>query len=224
MGRAKLLNLRGERARLWSEDEKEILRKLYPDKKVSINEICRLVNRSRYAVLIQAQYLGINRPVHDHEWTTKENNYLKKYYDKKSYKKIADHLGVTHSAVSHQVNRLGLKLRERGRLWTEEEKEFIRQNYKKIPTREIAKYLNRSMNSIINSAGPLGISAGRPLPWSEKEKEYMKTHYGHIPPEEISSVLGRSTQAVIGMAMKLKLTKRRKNSSKKNNPGIYARN
>ncbi|MEW6702079.1 MAG: hypothetical protein AB1298_05115, partial [Bacteroidota bacterium] len=88
VGRAKFLKLRGQRAELWSEKEKNILRELYPDRKNSIAEICNVLKRTRYAVLQQAQYLKINRPVHDHEWTRKEKNYLVKFFDKKSYKEI----------------------------------------------------------------------------------------------------------------------------------------
>ena len=107
------------------------------------------------------------------------------------------------------MNRLGLKLRNKGRLWTEEEKDFIRKNYKKIPTREIARLLNRNIDAIINSAGPLGISAGRPRPWTESEKKYLQENYGTTPLNEIVAFLGRSKQAIIAQAAKSNLTKKR---------------
>ncbi|GAB4287734.1 MAG: hypothetical protein Kow0098_04710 [Ignavibacteriaceae bacterium] len=62
IGRARLLNLTGTKADKWSDEEKEILRKFYHDRKVSLDEISRLVKRTKYAVLLQAQYLGLKRP------------------------------------------------------------------------------------------------------------------------------------------------------------------
>jgi len=124
---------------------------------------------------------------------------------------MAKELGLSLNAISHKAFRLGLKQREKGRPWTEEEKEYIRMNYRKIPTREIARKLNRSLDSIINSAGPLGISAGRPLPWSTEEKKYVIENYGKIPTQKIAENLRRSSTAVVAAAVKLNLTKKRVN-------------
>ena len=77
-----------------------------------------------------------------------------------------------------------------------------------MATKEIAFRLNRTVNSIINSAGPLGISAGRPIPWSDKEKDFLKSNYKHIPMEKISSALGRSALSITAMVSKLKLSQK----------------
>lgn len=110
---------------------------------------------------------------------------------------------------------MGLKTRIKGRPWSEEEKEFIKLNYKKIPTREIAAKLNRSIDAIINSAKPLGISAGMSRPWSDEEKDFVKNNYGKIAIEELSQKLKRSPLAISAAASKLNLTKKRKSRIKK---------
>jgi len=196
MARAKLLKLTGPKAASWSDAEKDILRSMYFDRKHSLDHISEKLSRTRYAVLLQAQVLGLKRPQHDHEWTEKEYQYLVDNFKTKSYREIAEDLGLTQSAVAHYANRSGLRQRERGRQWTEGEKEFVKHNYKKMLTKEIAQKLDRTVNSIITIVGKLGVSAGRPRPWSEDEKEYLKKYYGKISTEEISVKLGRSKQAI----------------------------
>lgn len=208
-GRAKMLNLTEPRSEYWSEKEKELLRELYPDRQNSLEYISGLLNRSRYAILLQAQVLGLKRPQHDHVWTKEEHQYLVKHHKTKSYKEIAQHLGLTVNAVSHHASRSGLQQRPPGRPWTEEEKDFVRQNYKILSTREIAAKLGRTVNAIITIVGPLGVSAGRSRPWSEEEKEYLRRHYGQIAPEKIAAKLDRTVKAIKSAAVKLKLTQPR---------------
>jgi hypothetical protein len=210
LARAHFLKLTEPRTVKWSQEEKNILSDLYPNRKNSLEQISKLLNRSYYAILLQAQTLGLKRPQHHHVWTKEEHDYLIKNFKIKDYGEIAKDLGLTHSAVAHMVNRSGLKLREKGRPWTEEEKDFIKQNYKKIPTKEIARRLNRTVNAIITIVGPLGVSAHRPTPWSDEEKEYLKKNYGHTPVKIISSELGRNKQSITAVAVKLNLTKKRK--------------
>lgn len=99
LGRARFLNLRGAKAKAWTEKEIDILRQMYPYRKHSLKEISQIINRTPYAILLKAQTLGINRPAHDHEWTKEERNYLIKNYKTKTYKEIAEDLGLTHSSV-----------------------------------------------------------------------------------------------------------------------------
>jgi hypothetical protein len=215
LGRARMLKLTGSRSSYWTEKEKDVLRELYSDRKNSLAKISKLTGRSKYAILFQAQVLGIKRPQHDHEWTKEEHQYFVKHRKKKSYKEIAEALGLTASAVNHHASRSGLLQRLPHRPWTEEEKEYVRQNYKTISAKEIAVKLDRSYNAIITIVGMLGVSAGRPRPWSEEEKNYVHKNYGHEPIEKIATVIGRSGQAVQGLAAKLKLTKPRKRRRKK---------
>ncbi|MBK6913970.1 MAG: hypothetical protein IPH11_10030 [Ignavibacteriales bacterium] len=93
MNRAKFLNLSAVKSPSWTEEEKNILRELYSDRKNALESISEKLNRSKYAVLLQAQVLGINRPRHDHEWTKEEIDYLKQNYQTKSYGEIASELG-----------------------------------------------------------------------------------------------------------------------------------
>lgn len=213
--RAGQLNLTGPRSQYWSEKEKELLRKLYPDRKNSLGHISGLLNRSRYAILLQAQALGLKRPQHDHLWTKKEHQYFVRNRKTKTYQQIARHLGLTVNAVSHHASRCGLQRRPPGRRWNEEEKEFVKRNYKQLPAREIAEKLGRSYNAIITIVGPLGVSAGRPRPWSEKEKEFLRTHYGRLPVDKIAAELGRTKGAVRAAAIKQGLAQPRGGRIKK---------
>ena len=207
---AKKLGLNDHAAAGWTEKEKNVLRKLYPDRKNSLADISKLINRTRSAILIQAQVIGIHRPPKDHMWTKEEHQYLVKHFKTKSYKEIAEDLGLTASAVGHHACRTGLQHRPKGRPWTDEEKEFIKLNYKKMPTREIAAKLNRSVDAIINLAGPLGISTGPSRIWSDQEKEFLTDNYKMISLKEIAQELNRTELAVMGAAVKLGLTTKRK--------------
>jgi hypothetical protein len=120
--RAKKFNLLGTRSPNWSEKEKDLLRALYADRKNSLEYISELLNRSRYAILLQAQVLGLKRPQHVHEWTKEEHRYFVMHRKTKSYKEIAQALGLTTSAVGHHASRSGFRRRPPGRPWMEEEK------------------------------------------------------------------------------------------------------
>jgi hypothetical protein len=210
IARARVLKLIDYKPEQWTEEERNMLRELYPGNKYSIEQVAEKLNKSRSAVVWQAHKQRIKRPDRGHEWTKKEKDYLHKHFRTKTYKEIAEHLGLTESAVSHKVYRLGLKHQEKGRPWAEEEKEFIKQNYKKIPTKEIAHQLNRTVNSIITVVGKLGVSDRRPRPWSEDEKKYVKKNYGNMPLQEIAKTLNRTEVAVNAAAIKLKLKRKRK--------------
>jgi hypothetical protein len=211
--RAKKLNLSGARPSYWSEEDENILRTMYPDRRNSLASISRLINRSPYAILLKAQTLKLRRPQKDHMWTKEEHRYFVQHRKTKTYREIAQALGLTESAVGHHASRSGFQQRPAGRLWTDEEKEYVKQNYKVIPTKEIAAKLGRSVNAIIAMVCPLGVSARRPRPWSEEEKKYVRDNYGRISRNDIAARLGRTISAVSEAARKLKLVKPRLRSA-----------
>lgn len=142
----------------WSEEDLDLLRKLWNDKKYSIDDVAAKLNKTRAATHFQAWKMGLRRPQVWRFWTKEEITYLRKNYKKKFYHEIAKDLGMTKYAILQKARRLGLRLKQSPRPWTAADDEYIRQNYRKIPTREIAEKLNRSLDGIINRAGPLGIS------------------------------------------------------------------
>jgi predicted DNA-binding protein YlxM (UPF0122 family) len=142
----------------WPEEDLNLLRELWGNKKFSIDEVAAKLNKTRAATHFQAWKMGLRRPQVWRFWTKEQVSYLRKNYKKKAYREIAKDLGITLPSVNQKARRLGLKLKQSPRPWTEADDEYIRQNYRKIPTREIAEKLNRSFDAIINRAGPLGIS------------------------------------------------------------------
>ena len=84
VGMAKNLGLIKAGPADWTEEERDVLRKLYSDRKNSLEEMSRLTGRTRAAILIQAQVLGLKRPPKEHMWTRKEHNYVAKHYAEKS--------------------------------------------------------------------------------------------------------------------------------------------
>lgn len=142
----------------WTEDDLNLLRVLWNDKRYSIDEVAEKLNKTRPATHFQAWKMGLRRPQVWRFWTKEQVSYLLKNYKKKTYRKIAKDLGISVPSVNQKARRMGLKLRKSPRAWTAADDEYIRQNYRKIPTREIAEKLDRSLDAIINRAGPLGIS------------------------------------------------------------------
>lgn len=193
----------------WTEEEKNKLRQLYPDRQYTIEQMVKMLGRPRYGILQQAYILKLHRPRPQHEWTEEETKYLAENYLTKSASEMAEDLGMTVSAVTHKIGRSGLKVREKGRSWSEEEKEYVKQNYKKIPTKDLAQRLNRTVNSIITIVGNLGVSESRPLSWSLEEKDFIIKNYGHLSIEEISKALRRSRNAIVAVASKFKLTNKK---------------
>src|SRR4030095_10790777 len=156
--KARQLKIFVPKPKKWSEEELNLLKKLWIDKKYSIDEVAAKLNKPRAATHYQAWNMGLRRPEVWRFWTKEQISYLRKTYKKKTYTQIAKDLGMSRIAVFQKARRMGLKLRQTPRRWTQADDDYIRQNYRKIPTREIAQKLNRSLDAIINRAGPLGIS------------------------------------------------------------------
>jgi DNA-binding CsgD family transcriptional regulator len=154
--RAKHFGLTGAAERAWTEKEKDSMRALYSDRKNSLHEIAQLLNRTRNAVLLQAQVLGLKRARHEHEWTKEEHRCLVKNIGKKSYKEIARMLGLSPSAVGHHAVRTGLR---KGPMpYSESDREFIITHYATMANKEIGRILNRAPKSISEYARKLGVA------------------------------------------------------------------
>ncbi|GBD86628.1 sigma-70, region 4 [bacterium BMS3Abin03] len=212
-GRVERLNLTGEKEPEWTGKEIEYLQKLYPDHNYSLKLISEIINRSENAVLLKAIKMGLSRS-NKHKWNKREHNYLLKNAGKKTYKQIAEHLGMESYQVAHYAGKIGIKVRDRGTKWTEEEKKFIKRNYGKMSIQEIATKLNRSVNAVKNTASRMGAASSGKRPWRKKEEEYLKKHYAKISINEISENLKRSKKAIVTKAFKLGLSKKRVKRSK----------
>lgn len=87
-------------------------------------------------------------------WTQAEKDYLQKYYRKKTFREIGEHLNRTEYAVSNYALRNGLNT-----MWTEEDIEYIRDHYGKISTDRIAKKLQRTAGAVRQMASLEGIGS-----------------------------------------------------------------
>ena len=213
-GRAEKLKLTGTRGAEWTENDINILHKLYPDRSYSLKQISKILNRSETAVLLRVAKVGLSRS-NRHKWNKKEHNYLIKNAGKKTYKEIAEHLGILPSyKVFHYANKIGIRLRDKGASWTAEEKEFVKRNYRKMSVQEIAIKLNRTENAVKNTASRIGAAPGGKRSWRKKEEDYLKKHYGKISINEISENLERSEKAIVAKTAKLGLSKKRRKRSK----------
>lgn len=142
----------------WPEAELDLLKKLWIDKNISMEEAARKLNKTRSAAHHQAWKMGLRRPGATGFWGKEDTQYLKSNYKKKTYREIAEKLGMTTVAVFKKAIRLGLRLRGAPVRWIEADDEYIRRHYGKISARDIAQKLNRSYDSIITRAGLLGVT------------------------------------------------------------------
>jgi len=142
----------------WPEADVEMLKKLWADKNISMEEAARRLNKTRAAVHHQAWKMGLKRPGAPGFWSEEDTKFLKKNYKKKTYREIAETLGMTTVSVFKKAIRLGLRMRGAPVKWSEAENEYLRRNYGKLPVKEIAEKLNRSYESVITRAGLLGVT------------------------------------------------------------------
>lgn len=208
--RIQFLKLSEPKAAKWTEQEKEILCKFYPDRSKTLGQISTMLKRSRNGVLLKAKKMGLSRSLHIHKWTKKEHNYLLKNAEKKTYKEIGDYLGISPNVVGQHANKAGIKIGYKGPLWSDEEKDFLKSNYKKLSNKEIALQLNRSDNAVMTTARKMGLTVNKSQPWTEKEINYLESNYGKIPNNKITEALERTTKAIMAKAEKLNLTKKKK--------------
>lgn len=211
--RAEYLKLTKPAADKWSAEDIAALHKLYPDRNYTLDLIAKILNRSKNSVLLKAVRMGLSRASHIHRWSKPDHNYLVKNAGKKSYREIANHIGIKTYQVALYAKKIGVKIQDKGLSWSQEEKEFIRKNYYKMPAKEIARLLNRTLNAVKNTASRMGVSKNKREPWSGKELDYLKNNYAQKTIVEIAKALNRSKESVRAKVVRLSLRKRKKRKS-----------
>lgn len=144
----------------WTKTEVELLRRLYPDRTISVTEISSTLKKGVKAVHSKARRLGISRKA----WTQADDDYLKNNYhrDEDVIRSIARALNRTERAVISRASRLGLL--DQVNVWTDDEIELLRQIYLD-PNYSVemiqAALPGRTYNAIMTRAGILGLGSRR---------------------------------------------------------------
>lgn len=168
----------GNMYRDWSDEEDEILRKHYTDKK-GIQHLCDLLpGRSNTAIYERARKIGLIKAKPWDKWSDEEISILKES-QKLSLAEIQKLLpDRTWDSIVAQRRRMGLCCR--CRRW-DEEKESILYDNTDMTAREIQKKFlpDYSLNAIKQRAYRLGIklkSTGN-APWSQEKKKKFAVLY-----------------------------------------------
>lgn len=208
------LKLTTKRSEIWSKEDLDKLRELYPDHNYTIKELAAIFKRSEVSVVLKARRKGIKRDEHYYRWSKRDHNYLLKNMGEKTNKEIAEHLGIKTYKVNQYIIRQGLTRFKKKPEWTDEEREILKNNYKKIPIQEIANQLNRTVVSIKNTASRMKLSSKDNKPWSSEEEKYLKSNYSKFDINQLSEALKRSKSSVAGKTRRMGLSKRKKSVSK----------
>jgi hypothetical protein len=209
---------RTRKDRPWSDVEIQLLRDLYSDPDILLEEIAaQLIGRSLSAVQTKARILGLRRM---NPWTEEEIALLRQFWPERTPAELAGMLKHSWRAIKHKARSLGLRrrplvatdsgdqeeataARERKpkrrvlRPWSEEEVRYLKHMYPRTCSpEEIAKGLEgRSVASIAGKAWELGLT--RNLGWTAEEDNLIREHY-HLGLSwtEIARRLNRSRRGV----------------------------
>lgn len=190
--------------KFWTHEEDTFLRQNY--KIMSVNEICKKLNRTRESVITRARILGISNRRNRVEWTREKEDFIKENYGIIGNKEMAAILDVTIASIAGKVRSMGII---KSKKWSKQEDDFLESNYGKIEIREIIKTLGRTKNSIQRRAMQIGVSKRNVIPYKEEEIEFVKNNYEKITNIEIAEKLGRTAKSVQHLANKIGILNRR---------------
>ena len=133
------LGIADERGIPWKKQQVKLLIKHRPT--MSLKKLAKLTGHPVKGVEFKARYLGIKRYAQDRSWTDRQDNTLKKYYEKMTYKQLADKLGRSFYSIMNRLCTLGLT---RGIAWTKKDVELLKKEFKKgTKVKEITKLLGK---------------------------------------------------------------------------------
>jgi len=153
----KLTQKRGKEPTLWSDEEKEIIKKYYPLGGVKLCQDNGLFNRSPQSIRGQVSKLGLKVNFVDF-WTPEEENILKEYYPLGG-SELCQKNGLGHRS-SHKIvqkaKREGIKCRLNR--WTEEEVEILKMNYSFLGKEILTSLPNKTWRSVTTKASSIGVN------------------------------------------------------------------
>lgn len=164
-GKANYLGIK--RGSFWTDKEVDILKFLYLETRTSVKEIARILNRTEKSVKGKLSYMGLYRYGKFEPWTSKQIEYLKNNFGRKTRFRIAAELGrtpgsistyaSTHEIKSHKISFKHLKNKGFNKNWEDWEISYLLECYDTTHWTKMKKVLKRSKASIICKMRRLGI-------------------------------------------------------------------
>ena len=189
----------------WSEDEIELLKRLFPCG--GAGEIAKQTGRPLTAVRQKAYNMGIKTDKY-HFWLANEIQLLKELYPNESIHNIAEKLGRSEQAIRDKAYIAGLKdKKEKAPLWSNQEIALFKKMYPDNSIRDIANKLGRTVLAVQQKAYKLGLRKSIHV-WSKRELNLLKKLYPSRTAQEIAEQLGRPVQATRKIIVRLGFKKR----------------
>lgn len=167
----------------WSDEEIKVIKNHYNDGKEILLSL--IPERDWERICAKALELGIKiktQSPRDFQWTSEEDEIIKKYYPKVGYK-LTDKLpGRNEKSIMQRASKLEVKIDS---FWTSEEEKLLIEIYPIYGLTESSKILKRSKGSVKGKASKLNLKS--PEVWSEEEKKIIRECY----PNEGTNILSR---------------------------------
>ena len=132
-------------------------------------------------------------------WSKEDEDILRKYYGKLSYKEISKKLNRSIQPHSLYRKALDLGIVKPANIWINEEVEILINNYSVKPMSEVMKLLpGRTQYAILGQARKYDLKSYFYLNrlWSDSEIKYLKDNYIDKSYEDMSNELGRTIVAI----------------------------
>ena len=139
----------------WTQQEKELLRKIYPT--YSWDEMMNIFNDNKDGITHKAKQLGVKRQmVNCAKYSQEDIRFIKNNYGKIPTESIAEQLGRTKFAIETKARKMGCKIRT---LWEDDEIKLLKENFSKYSNVELNEifFPNRSIYAIDSMAAKLNL-------------------------------------------------------------------
>ena len=187
----------------WSDEEIRILKEMYPLH--TAEEISDSIDRTASAIIARAQRLRLKK---NWLWPKQDEDYLRKFHNKKSYAELGRILGKTTSAITKRAIDLGISYKA-SPPWTTRQVKLLIEYYPIMKAKKLAKLIGRTSRAVNTKALELGIrSYPEDRKWNKQEDETLRKYYKKMPREDLAVKLGRTSNAVKLRAVALGLTGR----------------
>lgn len=195
-------------AKIWSDDEVKLLRKLVQSK--TQREIAERLGRSMKSV--ERKLYGMRRKKRKKQavpaWPKDDVALLKRLFLVKTAQEVADRLARSVWSVRRKAYKMGLQRTIAP--WSEDEVKLLKELYPHESRKVMANKLGRSLSSITNKAHKLGLKQLRRSLWSKRELNMLKELYPYQDSRTVADKLGRSVLSITDKAFALGLKKRKR--------------
>jgi hypothetical protein len=157
----------------WTNEEIELLKKLYPKEKNKI--LLETFGRNIDDIREKARKLGIKKIGREDSWSEKDLLFLKENFENSSWYYLCKNLNRNEGAIFNKGASLGLK---RGTYrWTEEKDNIIKKYYGTGDQDFLCETLNNSWQNIMARAGNIGVKRQRNISWTKDKLDILREFY-----------------------------------------------